>query len=104
MTSNTPAPLPSTPINVGLMTLPAGTVGLRLTDATQAFLNSVLASIPADKRGSARLVVDWKQVGGANVEAQIGAHIAGPVDVAAAAGWSQQQGAHAEALLRVEWD
>jgi hypothetical protein len=90
------------------MTLPSGTASLHLTDATRAFLDSVLASIPEGKRGAARLVLDWKQVGGASVDGQIGAHVAdiGSVDVDAAAGvgWSQQQGGYAGVMLRVEFD
>lgn len=96
--------LPSTPINVGLVNLPAGSVSLHLTDATRQFLDSVLASVPAGKRCSARLVIDWNQVRGTAVDAQIGAHLTGPVDVAAGAGWSQQSGAYAGAMIRVEWD
>jgi len=98
------APLPSTPLKVGLMTLPAATVPIQMTAATRAFLDSVLLSIPADKRGSARLVIDWDQARGAAVDAQIGAHVVGPLDAAAGAGWSQQRGAYAGLLLRIEWD
>jgi hypothetical protein len=100
--------LPSTPLKVGLMTLPSATIPVHLTDGTRAFLDSVLLAIPEGKRGSARLVIDWKQTIGATVDTQIGAHLThvGPadVDVAAGAGWSQQQGGYAGALIRVEWD
>ena len=98
------AVLPSTPLKVGLLTLPSATVPIHLTDATRAYLDAALDAIPADKRGSARLVLDWTQVGGAAVDAEVGMHVKGPLDAAAGAGWSQQRGAYVGAMLRIEWD
>lgn len=102
-------PLAARSIAVGLLTLPAGLEGytapvpIHVGPETQAYLEKLMAAVPPEKTGTARLIVDLK-----GIDVSVGAHLGqiGPCDIDGSAGvgmtWKGDRFAGAE--VRVVWD